>query len=48
MVGIYIFTDPAKDSREQLTWSALGELVLDDSEYHCSNRLSHSESSHLA
>ncbi|KAK0477882.1 hypothetical protein IW261DRAFT_1608808 [Armillaria novae-zelandiae] len=23
MVGIYIFTDPAKDSREQLTWSAL-------------------------
>ncbi|SJL16642.1 uncharacterized protein ARMOST_20169 [Armillaria ostoyae] len=31
MVGIYIFTDPAKDSREQLTWSALGEPVLDDS-----------------
>ncbi|PBK88253.1 hypothetical protein ARMGADRAFT_1084890 [Armillaria gallica] len=23
MVGIYIFTDPAKDSREQLNWSAL-------------------------
>ncbi|KAK0434224.1 hypothetical protein EV421DRAFT_2088060 [Armillaria borealis] len=48
MVGIYIFTDPAKDSREQLTWSALGEPVLDDSLYRCSNRLSHSESSLLA
>ncbi|KAK0229572.1 hypothetical protein EDD85DRAFT_794056 [Armillaria nabsnona] len=24
MVGIYIFTDPAKDSREKLTWSGLG------------------------
>ncbi|PBK69044.1 hypothetical protein ARMSODRAFT_886591 [Armillaria solidipes] len=29
MVGIYIFTDPAKDSREKLTWSALGTQVLD-------------------
>ncbi|KAK0472984.1 hypothetical protein IW261DRAFT_1423958 [Armillaria novae-zelandiae] len=28
MVGIYIFTDPAQDSREKLTWSALGEPVL--------------------
>ncbi|KAK0434233.1 hypothetical protein EV421DRAFT_1352549 [Armillaria borealis] len=26
MVGIYVFTDPSKDSREKLTWSALGEL----------------------
>ncbi|KAK0434222.1 hypothetical protein EV421DRAFT_1992864 [Armillaria borealis] len=31
MVGIYIFTDPAKDSREKLTWSAFGELVVNDS-----------------
>ncbi len=29
MVGIYIFTDPAQDSREKLTWSALGELAFD-------------------
>ncbi|KAK0229570.1 hypothetical protein EDD85DRAFT_939848 [Armillaria nabsnona] len=28
MVGICIFTDPAKDSREQLTWSALGSLTV--------------------
>ncbi len=28
MVGIYIFTDPAKDSREKFTWSVLGELLL--------------------
>ncbi|KAK0477846.1 hypothetical protein IW261DRAFT_1565640 [Armillaria novae-zelandiae] len=26
MVGIYIFTDPAKESRRELTWSGLGEL----------------------
>ncbi|KAK0215426.1 hypothetical protein IW262DRAFT_1439744 [Armillaria fumosa] len=31
MVGIYIFTDPAKESREKLTWSGLGELVSTDS-----------------
>ncbi|KAK0203539.1 hypothetical protein DFS33DRAFT_1332238 [Desarmillaria ectypa] len=30
MVGIYVFTDPSKNSREQLTWHALGTLVLDD------------------
>ncbi|SJL13780.1 uncharacterized protein ARMOST_17228 [Armillaria ostoyae] len=28
MVGIYIFTDPAKDSREKLTWSALVNAVV--------------------
>ncbi|KAK0215440.1 hypothetical protein IW262DRAFT_1320704 [Armillaria fumosa] len=28
MVGIYLFTDPSKDSRQKLTWSALGELVF--------------------
>ncbi|PBK99910.1 hypothetical protein ARMGADRAFT_523195 [Armillaria gallica] len=27
MVGIYVFTDPAKDSREKLTWSALVNAV---------------------
>ncbi|KAK0477879.1 hypothetical protein IW261DRAFT_1632076 [Armillaria novae-zelandiae] len=27
MVGIYIFTDPAKESHGELTWSGLGELV---------------------
>ncbi|KAK0239332.1 hypothetical protein EDD85DRAFT_539075 [Armillaria nabsnona] len=28
MVGIYIFTDPAKDCREKLTWSALVNAVV--------------------
>ncbi|KAK0191878.1 hypothetical protein F5146DRAFT_1037543 [Armillaria mellea] len=28
MVGIYLFTDPSKDSREKLTWSALVEALL--------------------
>ncbi|PBK88261.1 hypothetical protein ARMGADRAFT_1120698 [Armillaria gallica] len=28
MVGIYVFTDPSKDSREKLTWSALVEALL--------------------
>ncbi|PBK58456.1 hypothetical protein ARMSODRAFT_1028250 [Armillaria solidipes] len=27
MVGIYIFTDPAQDSREKLTWSALVQTL---------------------
>ncbi|KAK0472985.1 hypothetical protein IW261DRAFT_1660123 [Armillaria novae-zelandiae] len=27
MVGMYIFTDPAQDSREKLTWSALVETL---------------------
>ncbi|KAK0477889.1 hypothetical protein IW261DRAFT_1565690 [Armillaria novae-zelandiae] len=27
MVGIYLFTDPSKDSREKLTWSALVEAL---------------------
>ncbi|PBK68519.1 hypothetical protein ARMSODRAFT_1019645 [Armillaria solidipes] len=30
MIGIYVFTDPAKDCRERLTWPALCELVLDN------------------
>ncbi|SJL16663.1 uncharacterized protein ARMOST_20191 [Armillaria ostoyae] len=30
MIGIYVFTDPANDCRERLTWPALGELVIDD------------------
>ncbi|PBK88272.1 hypothetical protein ARMGADRAFT_1034230 [Armillaria gallica] len=28
MVGIYLFTDPSKDSREKLTWPALVEALL--------------------
>ncbi|KAK0493860.1 hypothetical protein EDD18DRAFT_395017 [Armillaria luteobubalina] len=27
MVGIYLFTDPSKDSRQKLTWSALVEAI---------------------
>ncbi|KAK0452134.1 uncharacterized protein EV420DRAFT_1559030 [Desarmillaria tabescens] len=30
MIGIYIFTDPAKESRENLTWPTFGELDLDE------------------
>ncbi|KAK0492522.1 hypothetical protein EDD18DRAFT_1289047 [Armillaria luteobubalina] len=30
MVGIYIFTDPAKDSREKLTWSVLANALRHD------------------
>ncbi|KAK0452150.1 uncharacterized protein EV420DRAFT_1559152 [Desarmillaria tabescens] len=28
MVGIYVFTDPAKESREELTWSALVQTLI--------------------
>lgn len=43
MVGMYVFTDPAKDSREKLTWSALGEHGLYNFECLRVNKLFHSE-----